>query len=81
MAGSNIRRSSIKAGSAAAYAHARKLAKYRDLSQDFSVVPISFETLGSIDEDSLAFLKGLAGRIGDESQDKRKGEFFLQRLA
>jgi len=81
LAASYVARTSRKAGAAADGAEADKRRKNESFARNYEIIPLAFETLGSLGEDTDAFLKDLACRIRRETGEGRAGVFFLQRLS
>ena len=78
---SNIRSSSLSAGSAAEAAATKKELKYSDLMTKYSFVPIAFETLGTINEKGSEFIDEIGKRSHALSGDNRERTFLWQRLS
>ena len=55
--------------------------KYASFAQDYNIVPLAFETLGSLGTITEAFLSDLAKRIRLAKGDTRAGKYFLERLS
>ena len=67
-------------GAASRIAEHRKLAKYKDLQDQYEVIPIAFETFGSLADDTETTLTEIADLIKQE-RGGRQGHFFLERLS
>jgi hypothetical protein len=81
LATSHLPSTSSLAGAAAESAALKKVDKYRELSNSYIFVPISFETLGPISTQALSFLKELGKRTSAVTGDDREGAFLFQRLS
>jgi len=68
-------------GGAAEAAAERKSAKYIQLAQTYTFIPIAVETLGPVNSVGLQFLSDLERRITQVSSDLRESPFFFQRLS
>ena len=80
--GAILSASDIRASGAAAEAAAeRKMAKYGQLAQSYTFIPVAFETLGPINNAGLEFLSDLGRRISQESNDHRESAVLFQRLS
>lgn len=81
LAHSHVEHCSAKAGAAANVAERQKVAKYRELSTRFIVMPVAFETMGSIGDKTRDFIDDLGSRIAMETGDMRSAHFLKQRLS
>ena len=81
LATSQLPTTSSLAGAAAESAALKKIDKYRELSNSYIFVPISFETMGPISKQAINFLKDLGKRISAVTRDEREGAFLFQRLS
>jgi len=72
---------SASSGEAAEAAAERKTAKYLQLAQTYTFVPIAIETLGPMNSVGLQFLSDLGRRITQVSTDQRESAFLFQRLS
>ena len=81
LATSHLPTTSSLAGAAAESAALKKMDKYRELSNSYIFVPISFETMGPISKQAINFLKELGKRISAVTRDEREGAFLFQRLS
>ena len=68
-------------GEVAELAANRKADKYRDLANQYTFLPIAFETHGTINSPACDFLRDLGRRISQISGDDRETSFFFQRLS
>ena len=68
-------------GGAAEVAAERKTAKYLQLAQTYTFVPIAVETLGPMNSIGLQFFSDLGRRITQVSTDQRESAFLLKRLS
>ena len=68
-------------GAAAAEAEVIKRRKYAVFMRDYELVPLAFESHGSVGPTTEGFLVDLAKRIRLETGDKRAGVFFWQHLS
>jgi hypothetical protein len=80
-AASNIKFSSVTAGSAAEAAAAKKVVKYNDLIARYSFVPLAFETMGSANANGSDFIDEIGKRSRALSGDIREKAFLWQRLS
>ena len=71
---------STKAGSAAENAATRKKAKYVDLQQTYTFIPLLFETLGPINVKGVEILQELGQRLAAISDDNRQILFLFKRI-
>ena len=76
-----LRRTARTVGAAAIEAEAIKRRKYEVFARDYDIVPLAFESHGSVGPSTETFLAGLAKRIRQETGDVRAGAFFMQRLS
>jgi len=81
LAASNVRPTSLSAGSAAEAAAARKEQKYSELMRRYSFVPIAFETMGTINASGEDFIDEIGKRTHALSDDNRERGFLWQRLS
>jgi len=72
---------SASSGGAAEAAAERKTAKYLQLAQTYTFVPIAVETLGPMSSVGLQFLSDLGRRITQASTDQRQSAFLFQCLS
>ena len=77
---SNIQETARTAGAAARKAERQKLNKYAVFQREYHVVPLAFETHGSLGPATERFLKELSKKIVKTTGDNRAGAFFQQRL-
>ena len=80
LAQSYVGATSRQAGAAANAAERLKRRTYAQFAPQYEIVPLAFETHGSLSESTASFLKDLARRISQETGDQRAGTFFMQRL-
>ena len=71
---------STQAGKAAARAEDGKLKKYRHLNNDYYVVPIGIETLGSFGPHPLDFIKDIGHRIAESTGEKKSTSYLMQTI-
>ena len=57
------------------------MAKYGQLAQSYTFIPVAVETLGPINNAGLEFLSDLGRRISQVSNDHRESAFLFQRLS
>jgi len=72
---------SALSGGAEKAAAERKTAKYLQLAQTYTFVPIAVETLGPMSSVALQFLSDLGRRITQVSTDQCESAFLFQRLS
>ena len=81
MARTHIKKfTSTQAGKAAARAEDGKLKKYRHLNNDYYVVPIGIETLGSFGPHALDFIKDIGHRITESTGEKKSTSYLMQTI-
>ena len=72
----------VEVGYAAKQGEKDKYVNYEDLVNDnYYVVPIAHETMGSWAPDSLKFMKDLGSRISEATGEKRAKSFLFQSLS
>ena len=72
----------VEVGYAAMDGEKDKYDNYKDLVNDnYYVVPIAHETMGSWAPDSLKFLKDLGSRVSEATGEKRAKSFLFQSLS
>ena len=72
----------MEVGYAAMDGEKDKYDNYKDLvNENYYVVPIAHETMGSWAPDSLKFLKDLGSRISEATGEKRAKSFLFQSLS
>ena len=81
LAPSHIPISSATAGAAAEAAERNKLAKYAIFTQQYEVIPIAIETLGSSGCSATSFIEALGRRIMQATGDPRSTMFLRQRIS
>ena len=81
LADSYISTSSQQTAGVAELAATRKEAKYADLAQRYTFIPIAVETLGVINTSGLNFISDIGCRITAISGDARETSFLLQRIS
>lgn len=81
LAASSLSGSALKAGHAAEHAAVNKRQKYAQLATSHTFVPLALETVGSINEEGIALLNSLGGRMIAVSEDNRERMFLFQRLS
>ena len=78
---SHVKKSTSKeAGKAASLAEDKKLKKYRHLNNDYYVVPVAIETLGSYGPYALDFIKDIGRRIKESTGEKRATSYLMQTI-
>ena len=81
LARTHIKKStSTQAGKAASRAEDGKLKKYRHLDNDYYVVPIGIETLGSFGPHALYFVKDIGHRITESTGEKKSTSYLMQTI-
>ena len=81
LARSHIKKfTSTQAGKAASRAEDGKLKKYRHLNNDYYVVPIGIETLGSFGPHALDFIKDIGHRITESTGEKKSTSYLMQTI-
>jgi len=73
--------SSATAAAAAEAAASRKEVKHSDLPASFSFQPIAVDTLRTINESAVDFLRELGRRISSKFQEERQTAYLFQRLS
>jgi hypothetical protein len=81
LATSYLASTSIKAGSAAETAAAKKVTKYTDLARSHIFCPLAFESLGPINDAGQSFITELGRRLAATTGDTREGSFLFQRIS
>ena len=79
LARSHIKKST-EAGKAASRAEDGKLKKYRHLNEDYYVVPIGIETLGSFGPHAQDFIKDIGHRIMESTGEKKSTSYLMQTI-
>ena len=69
---------STQAGKAASRAEDGKLKKY--LNNDYFVVPIGIETLGSFGPHALDFIKDIGHKIAESTGEKKSTSYLMQTI-
>ena len=72
---------SQEAGRAAQQAESTKLTLYEELTQNYNVIPIATETLGSWGPMGLKFVREIGGRIAEATGEKRSRYYLLQAVS
>ena len=78
---SYVSQSAVQAGSAAAAASERKIAKYSNLSSSHLFFPVAVETLGALADDGHRFIQEIGRRAALSTADPRKTTFLYQRIS
>ena len=78
---SYISHTSSIAGSAAEMAASRKEIKYRELSRDYTFIPIAIESLGPYASKAASFVKEIGRRCTAITDDPRETSFLFQRIS
>ena len=81
LAPSHIPLSSATVGAAAEAAERNKVAKYAIFTQQYEVIPIAIETLGSSGCSATSFVEALGRRIMQATGDPRSTMFLRQRIS
>ena len=81
VAPSHLSSTSSQAGSAASHAAEQKLQKYASLAATHLVIPVSLETFGAWNIESLDFIRELGRRASQATGDQRETAFLLQRIS
>ena len=81
LAASNVRSSSLLAGSAAEAAAVKKEQKYSELMNRYTFVPIAFETMGATNDSGSEFIDQIGKRSHAVTGDIREKTFLWQRLS
>ena len=78
---SHVKKSTSKeADKAASLAEDKKFRKYRHLNNDYYVVPVAIETLGSYGPSALDFIKDVGRRIKESTGEKRATSYLMQAI-
>ena len=72
---------SQEAGRAAQQAESTKLTLYEELTQNYNVIPIATETLGSWGPMGLKFVREIGGRIAEATGEKRSRYYLLPAIS
>ena len=80
-AASHLRANSVQAGSAAATAESRKVAKYVDIISGDDFVSVAIETSGVWGVQALSLMQDLGRRIAAVTHEPRSTMFLRQRLS
>ena len=78
---SNVSKTSRKPGAAANDRETFKLSHYKNLAQEYEVIPIGVETLGGFGDSATSFINELGRRLTAVSGEKRATQFLRQRLS
>jgi len=81
LAASYVSQSAVQAGSAAAAASDRKIAKYSNLSSSHLFLPVAVETLGALADDGHRFIQEIGRRAALSTADPRETTFLYQRIS
>ena len=81
LAPSYINDTASSVGSAANRAEDIKKAKYRDVPVGYEFIPLAFETLGSMGDETKDFMFKLCANLRESTRDTRAGAYFLQRVS
>ena len=81
VAPSHLSSTSSQAGAAASHAAEQKLQKYASLAATHLVIPVSLETFGAWNIESLDFIRELGRRASQATGDQRETAFLLQRIS
>ena len=81
LAKAHIKGTSKLPGSAAEKAEKVKLSKYKELMQDYYMIPIAIETLGSWGPEGLEFIKSMGEKIQDLIGEKRSTFYLFQSIS
>ena len=80
LAASYASQSAVQAGSAAAAASDRKIAKYSNLSSSHLFFPVAVETVGALADDGHRFIREIDRRAALSNADPRETMFSLSAL-
>ena len=80
-ASSHIKETSKSAGAAAVKAEKAKLAKYEEIRNNYHMVPIAVETLGSWGTEGLHFIKCIGKKIQEITGEKRSTFYLFQSIS
>jgi hypothetical protein len=78
---SNISTACQNAGASADAAELKKINKYKDLSTNYIVKALAFDTMGIPGRDTKKLLKSVGTRLNTVSGETRANEYLLQRMA
>ena len=78
---SHISSTSKEAGKAAEQAEAAKLTTYSNLINNYTVIPVAMETLGSWGSLGKKFITEIGSRIADATGEKRSTYFLFQAIS
>ena len=81
LAPSHISTTSKEAGKAAEQAEAAKLTTYSNLINNYTVIPVAMETLGSWGSLGKKFITEIGSRIADATGEKRSTYFLFQAIS
>ena len=81
LAPSNLDHSLRSPGGAASEAEGRKRSKYEDLSRDYLLTPLGFETVGHWGKSAVAFVDKLGRELGRVTGEPRSTSYLRQRLS
>jgi hypothetical protein len=81
LAPSHLPDTAANAGAAASAAATEKHGKYSALDHSHVVMPVSVETLGSWDPESLQFITSLGRKLTAITNDPRETTYLLQRIS
>ena len=80
LAASHVEGTSKEAGHAACKAEKKKLSHYADLANNYKIMPVAMETLGSFSPMAMKFLKEVGSRIAEVTGDARSTNFLFQAI-
>ena len=80
LATSHVEGTSKEAGHAASKAEKKKLSHYADLANNYTIMPVAVETLGSFAPMGMKFLKEVGSRISEVTGDARSPSFLFQAI-
>ena len=78
---SHVSGTSKEAGNAAKQAESLKLRHYEELTQNFTVIPVATETMGSWGPMGLKFVKEIGSRIAAMTGEKRSTHYLFQAIS
>ena len=81
LAPSNVEAAAQGAGKCAQKAEKDKVAHYQELANNYIVMPIAVETLGSWGPSGIQFIKEIGSRIQLNTGDKRSTSFLFQAIS
>ena len=77
----HLQQSAIKAASVAETAADRKKAKYADIEQSHTFIPVALETLGPMCASAVEFVQDIGHKATEVTSKTRKTQLLFQRLS